>query len=111
MAFKESNITAAMAFTPKAIPSKDTIFAGWISGNPEDASLLRRLGVQGPMEYHAHSFAFVNCRINLETHNRLTREFPSYWSLAFTAINSEGQPLPNEQQYLWYEGLKQLEGK
>lgn len=63
---------------------------GWISNRagfaPDEArKLLIEMGVQGKIAYNPDKGSFEHCEIHdVETLERLEKEWPGFWVLAFT---------------------------
>ena len=75
------------------------MYAGWISGEPEDRRKLRRLGIHGPMRYSRDCKAFQQCLLTPRKMQRLIDKGvlpnPGSWT-AYWVDTDEN--LPRERQ-------------
>lgn len=75
---------------------------GWIKAQKSDKARLRDVfGVKGKMVYK--NGCFEHCELDdVEAAEKLQREFPGFYSDVFTAVDSNGNPLPRDRQPFGY---------
>jgi len=73
---------------------------GWITAQESDRVYLRDdLNVKGEMIYNEAMGCFECCTLDsMETVEKLRRDWPGFYAEAFTAIDSNGNQLPRDEQ-------------
>lgn len=84
---------------------KDVTYVGWIEGKPEYIPMLRNLGVTGQMVYAPLNNAIEFCSCSDDVMQRLIKQWPGFHPGCFTAVDSNGNQLPREEQYYRYYAM------
>lgn len=85
---------------------KKQIYRGWIHARSTDRYSLFNLGVKGVMSYNRESSCFENCDCTATTIERLKKKWFRFDACTFTAIDDNGNVLPEKDQPYWKERAK-----